>query len=420
MASLKNLPSVKLGNTKDGLAVYGYIRENFGKKCWIDTIMATIIQFYVIKGGSLYVFGDGKNGRLGIEEYKDKMCKTPTLCPPFTHNNAYKVCAGAVHTMIVDEKGNVWCCGLGVHATLGGKKMNSVAVPTKLSLNNRIVSVSAGLRHTLLLCDNGWVQALGWNNFGQLGHGNLENSLFPKTIEKLKKYKVVQVCAGGKHSAASTEDGDLFCFGDNEIGQCGVGMEKGNEIMTPTKVEFDEKIAFVECGSLHTLLITRKALIYSFGDGDYGKLGHGHASDKYIPTLIEALKQKRIKTCAGGRSHSLCADEDGIIWAFGRNKYGECGLSSDTMHSYEPKMLQWFIANNIKASECAAGNYTSSVIAENGSLYVFGKNDKFQLGLEEQKNYFTPTKLSLPQNARVKEVSMSNDAHTAIICEVMN
>merc|ERR1712157_379287 len=104
-----------------------------------------------------------------------------------------------------------------------------------------------------------------------------------------------------------TEDGVLFCFGANGSGQCGVGQSKGREaIRVPTKVEMNDKIAFVVCGTYHTLIISRKGLIYLFGSGD-GRLGHGTHHNKWIPTLIERLNRQKNETMRSRhKAFTLC------------------------------------------------------------------------------------------------------------------
>ena len=423
--------------THDGIAVYGYIRENFDKTCWIHEIVYIIIQYFQNNSGSLYMFGTGgPNLSYGMRENDKKQCRVPTLLKPFNQNNALYV-STSYHTLIVDTDGDLWTCSNGKKWVSDGKPWNpsrlwKLHTPTKLCLDYKAVSVSTGGKHSLILLENGWVQSFGMDNHFQLGHrttgmeqapdmivlmyklgklGPKKPILVPKTIETLKKYKIVQICAGSLHSAVLTEGGDLFCFGCNKDGQCGVARRgRVRAVAVPTRVEMNSRVSSVACGYSRTVLIDQNHLIYSCG-----VVGDASSKRNRTPTLIEVLKDKRMKVCAAGRNHSICVDEEGIAWTFGSNKFGQCGIASDDM-VFPPSKIEYFASNNIKAIECAAGGHQSCVVSEDESLYVFGNNEDYQLGLKEKRSYFMPQKFPLQPNVHMKQISMGNH-FTAMICK---
>ncbi len=57
---------------------------------------------------------------------------------------------------------------------------------------------------------------------GQLGHGSIESNEYPQEIEVLGGIKIVQIAAGGWHSCALSESGDVYVWGWNESGQLGL------------------------------------------------------------------------------------------------------------------------------------------------------------------------------------------------------
>merc|ERR1712039_1076975 len=99
----------------------------------------------------------------------------------------------------------------------------------------------------------------------------------------------------------------------------------------------------------------------------------------------------KIKKCAGGCGHSICVHEDGMVWTWGRNDCGQLGHSNQE-NVYTPKLVEYFVENHIKAKECVAGGGQSGVITEEDELYVFGQNNKHQLGLGDTNFRLTPTK----------------------------
>lgn len=75
----------------------------------------------------------------------------------------------------------------------------------------------------------------------------------------------------------------------------------------------------VACGLNHTLCVsTDGATVWSFGDGDYGKLGLGNTSGKLVPTKIEALQGQFIKKVACGAQFSVALTKDGRVFTWGQ------------------------------------------------------------------------------------------------------
>ena len=77
----------------------------------------------------------------------------------------------------------------------------------------RVVAVSAGGSHSLVLMEAGAVLSFGCGGHGRLGHGDYNQQLSPKVIEALGGARVVAVSAGYIHSLALTEVGTVLSFG---------------------------------------------------------------------------------------------------------------------------------------------------------------------------------------------------------------
>ena len=71
-----------------------------------------------------------------------------------------KVSMNKFHTMFVTTQAHVYACGYSHGGRLGLETENAVILPQKLKLSCLIVSVSAGLNHTLFLTDLGQVSIL--------------------------------------------------------------------------------------------------------------------------------------------------------------------------------------------------------------------------------------------------------------------
>jgi E3 ubiquitin-protein ligase MYCBP2 len=93
--------------------------------------------------------------------------------------------------------------------------------PAKVSLpkDAKIVQISSGLHHTLLLTKHGDVFAFGSNSHGQLGQKDLCPRGTPSRVAL--PCRAAAVAAGGNHSVVLSEAGEIYTFGSHSRGQLG-------------------------------------------------------------------------------------------------------------------------------------------------------------------------------------------------------
>ncbi|KAG8649356.1 ultraviolet-B receptor UVR8 isoform X3 [Manihot esculenta] len=220
----------------------------------------------------------------------------------------------------------------------------------------RITNVAAGGRHTLALSDMGQVWGWGYGGEGQLGLGSrIKMVSSPHLIpcfdtstagkdwslivpqgslnssaqaSKFPGSYVKEIACGGRHSAVVTDAGALFTFGWGLYGQCGQGST--NDQLRPTCIPTLSSIQVesVAAGLWHTVCITANRRVYAFGGNQFGQLGNGADQDETRPTLLDApsLESKRAKMVSCGARHSAILTEDGQVYSWGWNKYGQLGL----------------------------------------------------------------------------------------------
>ncbi|KAK4776586.1 hypothetical protein SAY86_005274 [Trapa natans] len=217
----------------------------------------------------------------------------------------------------------------------------------------RISTVAAGGRHTLALSDTGQVWGWGYGGEGQLGLGSRTKILAsPHLIPCIQPPNagkdgalignsgdansaaqfstatgscVKQIACGGRHSAVVTDTGVLLTFGWGLYGQCGNGST--SDQLSPTCVSslIGTSIKGIAAGLWHTLCVTVDGQMYSFGGNVFGQLGTGSEHVETLPRLLECpgLKEKRVKIISSGARHSTVLTDDGQIFSWGWNKFGQ-------------------------------------------------------------------------------------------------
>jgi len=101
----------------------------------------------------------------------------------------------------------------------------------------------------------------------------------------------------------------------------GHGDEEQNQ-KTPKVIEAlaGVKVCAVAVGADHSLVLSEDGVVYSFGEGDFGKLGHGNEERQRTPKAIEALQGVRVSSIAAGAQTSLAVAASGVAYGWG---YGE-------------------------------------------------------------------------------------------------
>ncbi|RAL16276.1 BTB domain and ankyrin repeat protein [Aspergillus homomorphus CBS 101889] len=149
------------------------------------------------------------------------------------------------------------------------------------------------------------------------------------------------------------------------------------------------KIQDVVMSKLHTAILTTdpESNLFLCGFGPGGRLGTGDETTRFTFVCIEGggLANKKIVSVALGQDHTLAITENGEIFSWGSNKYGQLGYSLPRSNNQDDVPLQKQprqIFNPFKKEGIigAAASGIHSVVFSNSGLYTFGKNEG-QLGL---------------------------------------
>jgi RCC1 and BTB domain-containing protein len=154
----------------------------------------------------------------------------------------------------------------------------------------------------------------GEGKFGRLGHSSESNCHVPRLVESLIGKKPHQVSCGGFHTAVVTEDGQLYTFGGGEHGQLGHN-DRVNKLK-PTLVQALEGvfISQITCGWSHSVALTSPdGRVYTWGNSDHGKLGHGSGRKVTVPQLVDKLNDYRVVRVASYNEHTATLVEPTIV-----------------------------------------------------------------------------------------------------------
>ncbi|NXF37502.1 RPGR regulator, partial [Nyctibius bracteatus] len=334
----------------------------------------------VLESGAVFTFGKSKFA----EDIPSKFW--------FKNDKPVLISCGDEHSAIVTGKGKLYMFGSNNWGQLGLGSKNTVSKPTcvKALKPEKTKLAVCGRNHTLVYTEKGNVYAAGGNSEGQLGLGDTEErTTFHLISFFTNQHKIKQLAAGSYTSAAVTEDGQLFVWGDNSEGQIGLANEAC--VSVPCQVDVGKPVSSVSCGYYHSALITGDGELYTFGEPENGKLGllPEQLKNNRVPQPVLGIMEKVNKVACGGEHTVVLTETD--VYTFGLGQYGQLGHGTFIFETSVPKSVKHLRRHKICNITC--GENHTAVIAENGLMFTFGDGRHGKLGLGEENftNQFDPT-----------------------------
>lgn len=296
-------------------------------------------------GGSGTIYGWGHNHRGQLGGIEGAKVKVPTPCEALAALRPVQLIGGEQTLFAVTADGKLYATGYGAGGRLGVGGTESVSTPTLLESIQHVfikkVAVNSGGKHCLALSSEGEVYSWGEAEDGKLGHGNRSPCDRPRVIESLRGTEVVDVAAGGAHSACVTAAGDLYTWGKGRYGR--LGHSDSEDQLKPKLVEAlqGHRVVDVACGSgdAQTLCLTDDDTVWSWGDGDYGKLGRGGSDGCKVPMKIDSLTGLGVVKVECGSQFSVALTKSGAVYTWGKGDYHRLGHGSDD-HVRRPRQVQ--------------------------------------------------------------------------------
>ena len=153
--------------------------------------------------------------------------------------------------------------------------------------------------------------------------------------------RAVSVAAGGGHSLALTAGGAVWSWGEGNFGCLGHGDEQDQPL--PKKIEAfaGQRVVAVSAGEYHSLAITADGAVFTWGKGEDASLGHGEdLSNQLLPKKVEALADQRVVAVSAGDAHSLAITADGAVFTWGKGEDGCLGHGEDLSNQLQPKKIE--------------------------------------------------------------------------------
>ena len=352
-------------------------------------------------GGVVLTVGQGDTGQLGLGEDVMERSK-PGLVKGL--EDAVDVAAGAMHSVCLTKRGEVFTFGCNDEGALGrsiaddeeGFNAGKVELPLDLEEDEKVVQITAGDSHCVALTSRG--RAFYWGTFRDSSgsFGLSENGMERLPIPLCPGLDIRKVSSGTDHVAVLTQDGAIFTVGCAEQGQLGrVGdrfVARGGRrglglLLNPDRIHAaNRRTVFCDvwAGSYSTYAMTTAGDVLVCGLNNYNQLGVAKGLTFYTLVKSESITRLSresggIAAVAPGQHHALVLDKAGRAFALGRAEYGRLGLGEGVDKEVSAPVAVPALSGR-QISDVSSGTAVSfAVDADSGEAFSWGMGTNGQL-----------------------------------------
>ncbi len=300
------------------------------------------------------------------------------------------VSVSRTHTLFLMDDGTVWGIGDASRGELGSNvSINSsdplsyiILTPLKVEDISGVIQIAAGDEFSMALKDDGTVWTWGNNYDGKLGLGDCSDSKTPARVPGLNN--VTAIDAYYENAMALCDDGSVWMWGSNLYSQIPNFTEK--VCKTPYRIQGIPRVKAIAIG----LLLDDNGTIWEMKNSGVYRVGDGSLTG--------------VKAIDAGNNHKLALKEDGTVWAWGGNHFGQLG-NGNLDNSYTTPVEVKGLAN---VKSISAGDYHNIALKGDGTVWAWGMNDKGELGVGISNKQPDKGQVVLP-NSSVISTAVAHD-----------
>ena len=341
--------------------------------------------------------------------------------PTFIHS------AGRTSSLLLSKQGIVYAWGLWGESndiTLSKKFVNPTDISSNLNIDedDYFVNVFSGEQHSFLLTNKGKVFAMGSGEKKQLAYSDYFFKPTPVDLTNIfdlsSSDKIIYIGCGDDFNIALTLKHKVIAFGKNEDGQ--LGIKDGTSDMLTYNItdnfvmQDGDYIKDVKCGASHAIALSNNGYVYVWGANQFGQLGIKDVTILSTPTSLEEITESVIQVDCG-RYSSYVLTNQGQLYGFGSDSYGQLATKKPIITSNKkttPYLMNgsFPLESDEYIKEIKAGYYYAYIKTNLNNYYSFGQNSSGQLG----NNSTIST--SFPQKLEYKTILNGNDEIVNMSC----
>jgi alpha-tubulin suppressor-like RCC1 family protein len=312
-----------------------------------------------------------------------------------------RLAAGKLHTCVIGVNSGLWCWGRNLSGELGIGNNTDQQVPRQVTTPAATgwATIAAGGDQTCGVRVNSTLWCWGDNERGQLGIGNTIDQNVPRQVTTPSARGWTTLTAGTGNTCAVRADSTLWCWGSNDAGELGIGnnisQNVPRQVTTPAAAGWTAVTARGANmpGIDHTCAVRADGTLWCWGFDGLGQLGIGSTADQDIPRQVTTLSGRRWTAVSAGTVHTCALRAGHALWCWGNNTYGQLGIGNTTDEDVPqpvttPAATGW--------DSIATGGVHTCALRAGHALWCWGNNTYGQLGIGNTTDEDVPQPVTTP------------------------
>ncbi|WP_139492694.1 RCC1 domain-containing protein [Brevibacillus dissolubilis] len=243
-------------------------------------------------------------------------------------------------------------------------------------------AITAGIDSSYYMKSDGTVYSWGANAYGQLGNTTFTESSAPVGPVLTD---VMAFDSGGVNVSAVRHDGTAWFWGIEPATNAKVNVPKQLSI---------ENVKDLTIHSSAGALLKQDGTVWTFGMNSFGQLGVSGAPNTTTPIQVTSLTD--VKGIEAGDGHIVALKNDGTVWSWGKNDLGQLGIGGRINQKVPVQVPSLSGVVQVSAIE-----FFSMALKSDGTVWAWGENSYGQLGDETQVTKDVPTQVKNLTNVKM-------------------
>ncbi|BAT84949.1 hypothetical protein VIGAN_04243500 [Vigna angularis var. angularis] len=211
----------------------------------------------------------------------------------------------------------------------------------------------------------------------QLGTGNAHIQKLPCKVDSLGGSFIKLISAGKFHSVALTARGELYTWGFGRGGRLGhpdFDIHSGQAaVITPRQVTSglgSRRVMAITAAKHHTVIATQGGEVFTWGSNREGQLGYPSVDTQPTPRRVSSLRSKIVAVAAANK-HTAVVSDLGEVFTWGCNREGQLGYgTSNSASNYTPHVVESLKGKTL--TRVSAAKYHTIVLGSDGEVFTWG------------------------------------------------
>jgi alpha-tubulin suppressor-like RCC1 family protein len=237
----------------------------------VQVSMAEAHALAVAADGTVWAWGDNAAGDLGDGKTtaQEPNAHTPVRAAASLSGVVQVAAGGSAFSVALRSNGEVWAWGNNLDGELGNGTFTDSATPVRTSVPYGITQIAAGSVSAMALRSpalGGYVYAWGANNVGQLGvPTSTTSSNVAVRVGGQAVANITQIAAGDLHGVALQNDGSVWTWGFNDGGQLGDNGPTDTPRATPARLTTLSGVTTIAAGGRQSAAVTQDGTLWNWG-----------------------------------------------------------------------------------------------------------------------------------------------------------